>query len=538
MVHKEDELTTEIGAFYDDPLGFVLFSFPWDTNPMIQQVAMPEKYQEKYGVVYGPDQWAINFLEKLSNSVTAANDPTSGVNYPLQFSTASGHGIGKTTLVAWIILWLMSTRPYCKGVVTANTAEQLRSKTWSELSKWLNMCITKHWFLYHAGRGNMKIVHKDFPEEWNVQAQTSKEENSEAFAGLHAANSTPFYIFDEASAVPDKIFEVREGGTTDGEAMTFDFGNPTRNSGAFFENTVGRYQHNYITTFVDSREVSITNKERINQWIIDRGEDSDFVKVRVRGVFPSVGSAQFINSDDVQNAMDKGVDEDRYAPLVIGVDIARFGGDDTVIYPRMGRDARNFTPTILSGFDTVQVTGRVIEIIRDFRYRLGKRCQALFVDGGGLGGGVVDQLRHLGYAPIEVLAQHRPNDPITYRYKTDEMWGELRDAIRNGLCLPSRISPIGSQLYSELTQREFDYTLKAQINLESKKDMKDRDLDSPNIADALALTYAQVIERNEVNGISGQSNMMRGVDISPEIWSIPDAEMPDIDIYRSRGYLI
>ena len=122
----------------------------------------------------------------------------------------------------------MSTRPYCKGVVTANTAEQLRSKTWSELSKWHSKCITKEWFAFHAGRGNMKIVHVDHPEEWNCQAQTSKEENSEAFAGLHAASSTPFYIFDEASAVPDKIFEVREGGTTDGEAMTFDFGNPTR----------------------------------------------------------------------------------------------------------------------------------------------------------------------------------------------------------------------------------------------------------------------------------------------------------------------
>lgn len=533
MDKTEHDLIEDVAQFYDDPLGFVLYAFPWGDDPMINQVAMPVEYQEKYSTVCGPDKWAIDFLETLGNSVREANDPSSKRSYPLQFSTASGHGIGKTTLVAWLILWIMSTRPFCKGVVTANTAEQLRSKTWSELSKWLNICITKHWFIYHAGRGNMKIVHKDHPEEWNCQAQTSKEENSEAFAGLHAANSTPFYIFDEASAIPDKIFEVREGGTTDGEAMTFDFGNPTRNGGMFFENTVGKFNHNYITTFVDSREVAITNKDRINQWIEDRGLDSDFVKVRVRGVFPSVGAKQFINSDDVQAAMTRELVVDPYAPLVIGVDIARFGGDDTVIYPRFGRDARSFKPTLLSGFDTVLVTGQIIDIIRYFR-NLGKECVGLFVDGGGLGAGVVDQLRHLGYNPFEVLAQHRPNDPNVYRYKTDEMWGCVKDAVRDGLCLPLRNSAAGAQLYSELTQREFDYTLKAQISLESKSDMKDRGLNSPNIADALALTYAFPVERLEVDFLNKSRQNERYQDLNPDIWPIPDEEEDYFTLTRGR----
>lgn len=534
---EEDKLIEDVGSFYDDPLGFVLYAFPWHTNPQIQQVEMPEKYQEEYGSVYGPDQWAIDFLEKLGKKVREANDPTSELSYPLQFSTASGHGIGKTTLVAWLILWIMSTRPFCKGVVTANTAEQLRSKTWSELNKWLDLCVTQYWFEYFAGRGNMKLVHKDHPEQWNCQAQTSKEENSEAFAGLHSAGSTPFYIFDEASAVPDKIFEVREGGTTDGEAMTFDFGNPTRNSGMFFENTMGRYSHNYITTFIDSREVAITNKKRINQWIKDRGEDSDFVKVRVRGIFPSVGAKQFINSDDVIHAMEAEAIVDSYAPLIIGVDIARFGADDTVIYSRLGRDARSIKPEILSGLDTVQVTGKVIEIIRKFRQE-GKEVAALFIDGGGLGGGVIDQLRHLGYMPIEVLAQHRPNDPIAYRYKTDEMWGEMRDAIRSGLRLPGRDVPIGTQLFSELTQREYDYTLKGQINLESKSDMKDRGLDSPNIADALALTFAQEVERPEVRMYQRKHQTIRGVEYDPYIWpQLMDRNHHQDEVYyRLRGY--
>ena len=230
----------------------------------------------------------------------------------------------------------------------------------------------------------------------------------------------------------------------------------------------------------------------------DRGEDSDFVKVRVRGVFPSIGMKQFINSDDVAASMQREIVKDEAAPLTIGVDIARYGDDDTVIYPRLGRDARSFAPVVLSGLDTVQVTGRVIEIIRYFE-TLGKKCRGLFVDGGGLGGGVVDQLRHLGYSPIEVLAQHRCNHPEQYRYKTDEIWGALRDHLRDGLALISRDTSIGAQLYSELTQREYDYTLKGQISLESKKDMKERGLNSPNIADALTLTYSQEISYDRVD---------------------------------------
>ena len=533
MNTTENELAEEVAKFYDDPLGFVLFAFPWDTNPMIQQVPMPEEYQEKYGVVYGPDQWAINFLEKLQDRVRAANDPSSKENYPLQFSTASGHGIGKTTLVAWLILWIMSTRPYCKGIVTANTGEQLRSKTWSELSKWLGLCITKHWFSYNSGRGNMKIAHVDYPEEWNCQAQTNREEKSEAFAGLHAANSTPFYIFDEASAIPDKIFEVREGGTTDGEAMTFDFGNPTSNSGRFFENTEGMFSHRYITANIDSRDVAVTNKKRIAQWIEDYGVDSDYVKVRVRGEFPSVGERQYINSDDVKMAMELPLPDNSHAPLVIGVDVARFGLDDTVIYSRIGRDARSFPPTILSGADTVRVAGIIREILMEWK-SLGRECYGLFIDNGG-GGGVIDLLRAHGFSPIGIWAQKKPNHPDSYRYKTDEMWGEMRKAIQNGLCLPSRTTEIGRRLYSELTQREYGYTGSAQVQLESKEDMKKRGIKSPDIADALALTYAMEINPDVLRGRHLRFGTDR--DLSRDIWNLPQGlPYEDTDTYLRRGY--
>ena len=488
----EDQLVEDMTRFYSDPLGFTMYAYPWESNPVIQQVKMPKEYQDRFQLEYGPDFWAIQFLEKLGQEVEDRKFTGQNSVAPILFSTVSGHGIGKSTLTAWLILWIMSTKPLCKGTVTATTDTQLRTRTWSELAKWFNMCITKHWFEYTNSRGNMSLKKKEQPNEWFCSAQTCREENSESFAGQHSVSSTPFYIFDEASGVPDKIFEVREGGTTDGLPMVFDFGNPTRNSGAFFENCIGSRRHRYNVITIDSRDVSITNKERIQDWLEDYGEDSDFFKVRVRGQFPAKGVAQFIPSDDVERCMALSPGQDDYAPLVLGVDVARFGDDETVIYPRMGRDAKSFPPKILKGMDTVQVTNAVTTMIKEFEER-GKKYRAVFVDGGGVGGGVVDQLKHLGYNVIEVLAQHQPKAPHDYRYRSDEMWGDMRDAIKSGLALPSRKTNIGAQLYSELTSREYGFTGKSQINLETKKDMKERGLASPNIADALSLTYYQDI---------------------------------------------
>jgi hypothetical protein len=276
--------------------------------------------------------------------------------------------------------------------------------------------------------------------------------------------------------------------------MSFDFGNPTRKTGMFFENCVGKYRDQHIVRCIDSRTVQVTNKTLIDQWIANEGIDSDYVKIKVLGQFPSVGFAQFISSDQVEAAMARNVVADRSAPLLIGVDVARFGDDETVIYPRVGMDARSWPAKRYRGLDTVQVVGKVIEMVREFR-NLGMAVSGLFVDGGGVGGGVVDQLRALGYNPIEVQFGGGATDKQTYRFKSDEMWGRMRDSIRDRLALPARNTPNGQVLYSQLTQREFGYTqLGNKVHLESKADMKERlgaaEAASPDVADALACTFA------------------------------------------------
>jgi len=243
--------------------------------------------------------------------------------------------------------------------------------------------------------------------------------------------------------------------------------------------------------------VTITNKKRIQQWVDDYGEDSDFVKVRVRGLFPSAGSMQFISSELVEEAQAREIANDRYAPVILGVDVARFGDDESVIYTRIGFDARSWPARRFEKLDTVQLTGKVIEVVREFK-RLGRTVAAIFVDGTGVGGGVVDQLRALGYNVIEVQFGSKAIDSKTYRYRSDEIWGRTRDAM-DKLCLPADNEKGGVDLKAQLTQREFGYTLQGnKIHLETKKDMKARGAPSPDIADGLALTFAQDVAIKEV----------------------------------------
>ena len=485
-----DELLADtVAEYWDDPLGYVMFMFPWDKDPALQVVPLQEPYASRFNSQFGPDVWACEFLDDLAEQVKLRDFDGHTPVEPIQFSTASGHGIGKSTLVAWLIKWIMDTRPGSRGTVTANTADQLRTKTWAELGKWHKRSLTEHWFDFSSGRGSMSLKHKQQKEEWYCQAATCREENSESFAGQHAATASSFYIFDEASAVPAKIYEVREGGLTDGHPMTFDFGNPTRNSGKFHENTVGKMKHNYLTRQIDSRDVFLANNKLFERWIKDYGITSDFVKVRILGQFPDQGSTQFMNASDVEDAMSREVEQQGPAARVLGVDVARFGDDDSVIFPRKGNDCRSFKPASFNGLNTVQLCERVKETYRFFK-NLGDEPAMIFVDGGGVGGGVVDQLQAAGYPVTEVGFGTTPTDANTYRFKADEMWGNLRDELPK-LWLPSRDTDHGQRLFEELTAREFGYTITGQkINLETKKDMKLRGVPSPDMADALVLTFA------------------------------------------------
>ena len=477
-------LAATMGYVYDKPLEFVLFAFEWGTEPAMQVVELPAAYRVAHGFEsdYGPDAWACELLEEIGVEVSRrAFDGRTAVE-PLRMATASGHGIGKSSVTAWIILWIMSTRPNAKGTVTANTSAQLSSKTWAELSKWTRRCATGDWFELTTGKASMRMSHQDAPEAWRCDAQTSREENSEAFAGQHAADSTSFYVFDEASAIPEKIWEVAEGGLSDGEPHLYAFGNPTRNTGEFHR-AFNAQRHRWTTRQIDSRSVSITNKGLIEQWIADFGITSDFVKVRVLGQFPSASSLQFIPRELVDEAAARELPPQLGEAIVVGVDPARFGDDSSVIWTRAGRDAASIPPIRLRGVDTQQLAARVAEHVNGLRYR-GARLVIVNVDGGGVGGGVVDRLNATGYEVNDIQFGGKANDGKKYANKRAEMWGTMRDWLAGGEI------PKDDELAADLTGVEYSFNVHDQILLEKKESMKARGLASPDSADALALTFA------------------------------------------------
>jgi hypothetical protein len=474
-----EELAEWLGSVSKDPLAFVAGAFPWGEEGQLSSFS-------------GPEPWQADILCWIRDGLS--------VDKAIQLATASGHGVGKTALVSWIILWSISTHPDTRGVVTANTETQLRTKTWAELGKWYHRFIAKEMFQLTA----TAIFSTDTAHErtWRIDMVPWSERNTEAFAGLHNKGRRILVLFDEASAIPDVIWETTEGALTDSETEIIwcVFGNPTRNSGRFRECFPGqRFSKIWKTKQVDSREVSLTNKDQINSWLDAYGEDSDFVRVRVRGVFPRTGEMEFISAEDVEKASFEEAISFPNDPLVLGVDVARYGTNESVIFYRKGRDARSIPAERYRGLSTVDLAAKVSNAFH--RYN----CDAIFVDGGGVGGGVVDNLRalHLHVFDINFGAKADGSnisigvEGERYANKRAEMWGALRAWLKGGAI------PNDRDLRAQLVGPLYTFNLRNEIQLEKKEDMMKRGLESPDLADALALTFAYQVSAHAGAGRLG-----------------------------------
>ncbi len=464
-----DDMARRLSTHRQDPLGFVEWAFPWDldgagSGPLAGHA--------------GPEKWQADVLDRIGQGLRAGTGP-------VRIAVASGHGVGKSALVAWLCLWALGTDPGTRGVVTANTETQLKTKTWAELAKWHRLALSAA----TCGLGATALSAQPAGDlAGRIDCVPWAAHNPEAFAGLHNQGGRLLLVFDEASAVADTVWETAEGALTDAgtEIVWVVFGNPTRTGGRFFD-CFNRFRERWITQQVDSREVSLTDKQQLARWLVDYGEDSDFMRVRVQGKFPRAGSMQFIDSERVEAAMARPTDaaSDRHQPLVMGVDVARFGDDRSVIFLRKGRDARSCRAEKHQGLDLMTLAGRVAE------RAAAERVAAVFVDEGGVGAGVVDRLRQLGVPRVFGInfggaaarfdgAGAKPR----YANKRAEMWGSVKDWLEQASL------PDDPDLAADLTGVEYGFNARGEIQLERKEDMKKRGLASPDIADALALTFA------------------------------------------------
>jgi hypothetical protein len=335
-----------------------------------------------------------------------------------------------------------------------------------------------HWFDVRAT--SIRIADPKHELSWRSDFITWNERATEAFAGLHNAGKLILLIYDEASAIADAVWEVSEGALTDEKTIIIwlAFGNPTQNTGRFRE-CFGKFKHRWETFQIDSRTVDGTNKAQIDKWIADYGEDSDFVRVRVRGEFPRAGSAQFIPSDLVAACRKYRATGYEALPKILAVDVARFGDDQTVFGLRQGRKFEIVGK--YRGKDTVWVSEKLIEAIGLYK------PDATIVDGDGIGAGVIDTVKHRGYGArlFEFHGGSPANDGAAFYNRRAEVWGSTRQWLMDGAELPD-----DPEIETDLTAPEYGFSNKNQVQLEKKEDMKRRGLSSPDLGDALAMSFA------------------------------------------------
>ena len=437
-------------ACTNDPLLFVQKCFRWGHGELAN-------YE-------GPDVWQQKILcdirDRLKNGETR--------HKAIQIAVASGHGIGKTAFVAWIMLWSICTYPDMKGVVTAETKNQLITKTWSELHKWHHLCLFRDWFELAAE--SIFSTQPGHKYTWRIDAIPWNENNTDAFQGLHNQGKRILVLFDEASVIAQKIYEVTKGALTDKDTQIIwcIFGNPTRPDGPFFE---------------------ITNKEQLQEYVDDYGEDSDFVKVRVRGVFPSASAKQFINREDVDAAMNRDVGQINYSRTVaiLGVDVAREGDDRSAIATKIGRDC-TMPLKVFRGLDGPQLGMQVLMYANELKQKGIPRVY-INLDYTGVGASPYDWLKDKVQHLNKVISASQSTNPQRWANKRAEMWDKMRDFIRDDGVIPK-----SEELAEDLCIPEKLIDQKGRLLLESKDSMKRRGMNSPDTADALALCFAIPIQ--------------------------------------------
>lgn len=478
------DLALALASFEHDPLGYVLFAFPWG-------VPGSELANQS-----GPRKWQREVLEDIGRHLRDG----ATVHEALQLATASGHGIGKSALVAWIIRWAVATREDTRGVVTANTDTQLRTKTWPEVSKWHRLAIDAELFVCTATA--LYSADPDHEKTWRIDAVPWSENNTEAFAGLHNAGKRIVVIFDEASKIADKVWEVAEGALTDAltEIIWAVFGNPTRATGRFRE-CFRKFKHRWRGRQIDSRTVEGINKKQIEKWVEDEGEDSDFVKVRVRGLFPNMSAKQYIGEKDVDAAYGRHLRPEQYqfAPKILTVDPAWEGDDPLVIGLRQGLWFRILK--VLPKNDNDVWVANLVARLEDEH-----QTDAVFID-LGYGTGIKSAGDVMGRTWTLVSFAESAYDEGCLN-KRAEMYKLARDWLKAGGSIEENPTLRDDLLGIETVPR-----LDGKLQMEAKKDMKARGLSSPNHGDALVLSFAHpVVSRRADLAAAGGRGMQSDYD--------------------------
>lgn len=445
----------------ESPLTFVMEAFDWSKVPK-----------------EGPSRQQVDGLKKIASSK--------------RLSIRSGHGTGKDAYASWIIWWFMATRPYPHIMCTAPTAHQLSDVLWSELHKWFRLSIFQDEFVFQK----LKIFHKDAPNEWwcrsvSVSAKATPEEQAETLAGRHAEHL--LIIADEASGIPDPVFIPIEGAMTQDDNKVLLIGNPTKNTGYLHDTQFDPNLSKLWTRLHwDSRESENVSAEMIDYFRIKYGEGTNVWRIRVEGNPPLDDDNTFIPLSWALQCVGNPVEVDEDWPVYLGVDVARYGNDDSVILPRQGM--KIFPWTSYNGINTIELAQHILIPFTDYE------ASGVGIDEIGVGGGVIDwhhtDPRGLGRRVVHPInTAWASSKPTKYYRLRDELWALMRENCMHGrYSFPDQQVKIkgvdlnlGHEIASELASLTYGFKGSA-YKVESKEDAIKRGIASPNIADALANT--------------------------------------------------
>ena len=410
-----------------------------------------------------------------------------------KISVRSGHGTGKSTAASWAMLWFFLMHYPNKVVVTAPTSSQLFDALFAELKRWINELPPAMQQLVNAKSD--RIEHVSAPSEMFISARTSRAETPEALAGVHSEHV--MLVVDEASGVPEQVFEAAAGSMSGHSAVTIMLSNPTRSSGTFYESQT-RLSDSWWTrrwSCVDSPLVSDEFVEEMRQRY---GEESNAFRIRVLGEFPLADDDTIIPFHLVESATHRDVEVSDETKPVWGLDVARFGTDCTALCKRQGpvvTEIRSWR-----GLDLMQTVGRVVAEYEALSPS--NRPREILVDSIGIGSGVVDRLRELELPVRGINVAESPSMKETYTNLRSELWFKTKAWLEDRSCK----LPPNDQLIAELTSIRYSFTSSGKMKAEGKDEMRRRGLSSPDLADALCLTMAS----DAATALSGAASNWRG----------------------------
>ena len=480
---QEQALIERILEYKYDPVGFVLYAFPWgeERTPLAQ--------------MDGPRTWQMDDLKMIRDHLQTDIE-LQRMGLPpraLYLARSSGRGPGKSALISMINYWAASCWIGGTSIVTANTEAQLRTRTMAELGKWHTMAINRHWFEKSSMVLRPQSWFKDLIEQqlsidtqyYYVEGQTWSEENPDAFAGAHSQIAMVL-SYDEASGIPDPIWNVSEGFFTDLAFLRLwmVISNPRRTSGRFHEACFGKDKGYWDGKAIDSRTVEGIDKA-VYQRIADKyGEDHDVTRVEVRGLPPKTGDDAVISLGLVEDAVERDVVAAEVSKIVWGLDVARFGMDRTTLVKRQGNRLLE-RPLSWRGKDLMQSAGKITAMYEDCKME--DRPDVIVVDAIGLGAGVVDRLKESGLPVKGVNVSESPSVGERFMKLRDELYFKMREWFEGRDCY----IPQGcDDLIGELTLPTYEFRSNGKIKVASKQEIRKLSGRSPDLSDAFMLTFA------------------------------------------------